>query len=554
MKKGRILLISALMGVALIGLVVLQLIWIRHDLNIKEQKFEQQVLSAMKTVVGRIETGESVKIISHEFPDALNDSIETFFDGENELVMPAEAAEPRIEDAEEPRIEDAEELALVESVGHTSPDTSESSEIYISATNKGKSGGVSVTVISDGKGHSRTMAKMPAPEKLKHLEKTAGHLTLSTEKIKIKLEKMEKVIQKMAFEFGSKEFTLKDRIDPLKLDSALRKEFQNNGIDLNYGISLKTGTADSVVWERKIDNAKSKQFQTQLFPDDIINKNDRLQVAFPDTFRYFISTMWWMLSGSLLFTLIIIFAFAYTLQVIFKQKKISEIRNDFINNMTHEFKTPIATIRLAADALSNPAVASQSDKVNYYSDIIKEENERMNSHVESILNMALFDKNQFIPNPQVTDLHELLNQVIKSMQLQAGARGGTIATKFSAKNVYVSADLQFLPVVFMNLIDNAIKYSDRAPEVEVETFDSQNGIQVTVKDNGVGMDAGTLKQVFEKFYRVPTGNLHQVKGFGLGLSYARAIVVAHGGTISASSVPSSGSAFKVELPSSSSIA
>jgi signal transduction histidine kinase len=398
------------------------------------------------------------------------------------------------------------------------------------------------------------MAKMPAPEKLKHLEKTAGHLTLSTEKIKIKLEKMEKVIQKMAFEFGSKEFTLKDRIDPLKLDSALRREFQNNGIDLNYGISLKTGTADSVVWERKIDNAKSKQFQTQLFPDDIINKNDRLQVAFPDTFRYFISTMWWMLSGSLLFTLIIIFAFAYTLQVIFKQKKISEIRNDFINNMTHEFKTPIATIRLAADALSNPAVASQSDKVNYYSDIIKEENERMNSHVESILNMALFDKNQFIPNPQVTDLHELLNQVIKSMQLQAGARGGTIATKFSAKNVYVSADLQFLPVVFMNLIDNAIKYSDRAPEVEVETFDSQNGIQVTVKDNGIGMDAGTLKQVFEKFYRVPTGNLHQVKGFGLGLSYARAIVVAHGGTISASSVPGSGSAFKVELPSSSSIA
>ena len=168
--------------------------------------------------------------------------------------------------------------------------------------------------------------------------------------------------------------------------------------------------------------------------------------------------------------------------------------------------------------------------------------------------MALFDKNQFIPNPQVTDLHELLNQVIKSMQLQAEARGGTIATKFSARNVYVSADLQFLPVVFMNLIDNAIKYSDRAPEIEVETFDSQNGIQVTVKDNGIGMDAGTLKQVFEKFYRVPTGNLHQVKGFGLGLSYARAIVVAHGGTISASSVPGSGSAFKVELPSSSSIA
>ena len=438
---------------------------------------------------------------------------------------------------------------MVEAVDSAIPDTSESSEIYISATNKGKSGGVSVTVISDGKGHSTTMAKMPQLEKMQLLEKQAKLVTLSTEKIRIKMEKMEKVMQKMAFEIDSKEITLKDRIDPAKLDSALRKEFLNNGIDLDYGISLKSGAADSVVWERKLENAKSKQFQTQLFPSDIINKNDRLQVAFPDTFRYFISSMVWMLLGSLIFTLIIIFAFAYTLQVIFRQKKLSEIRNDFINNMTHEFKTPIATIRLASDALSNPAVASQSDKVNYYSDIIREENERMNSHVENILNMAMFDKNQFIPNSQDTNIHELLMQVIKSMQLQAEAKGGAIQPKLEAHKVNVAADPQFLPVVFMNLIDNAIKYCEQSPQIEVTTMDTATGIQISVTDNGIGMNAETLKQVFEKFYRVPTGNLHQVKGFGLGLSYARAIVVAHGGTISASSLPGKGSAFVVELPS-----
>lgn len=267
--------------------------------------------------------------------------------------------------------------------------------------------------------------------------------------------------------------------------------------------------------------------------------------------NYIIKKMGGLIVASIFFTCIIISAFALTIRTMFRQKNLSEIKSDFINNMTHELKTPLATISLAIDALVNEKVIHDTEKIRYYSGMIKDENKRMNKQVEKILQAARLERQEIKLNLQELNAHDIIRKTAENLALQIQEKNGSISLGLNAARHIIEADeVHFSNIVF-NLLDNAIKYSkDNTPlHIDVETSIAGNGmLAIQVKDNGIGMSKETQNRVFEKFYRAHTGNLHNVKGFGLGLSYVKAITEAHGGKVKVESALGKGSTFTMYLP------
>ncbi len=256
----------------------------------------------------------------------------------------------------------------------------------------------------------------------------------------------------------------------------------------------------------------------------------------------------WFILGSILFTLIITTAFFITIRTLLKQKKLSEIKSDFINNMTHEFKTPLATISLAVDALKNEKVAGNKEKTDYFNSIIKEENKRMNKQVETILQAALLDKQEIQLNLKRLLAHDLIINTLNNINLQVEEKGGKMEVELDAENDLILADEVHFTNLINSLLDNAVKYSKDDLHIKLHTKNVGNKLKITIEDNGIGMNKETLHRIFEKFYRAHTGNVHNVKGFGLGLSYVKTMVEAHHGTIKAESVLGKGSSFSVSIP------
>ncbi|MBS1771676.1 MAG: HAMP domain-containing histidine kinase [Bacteroidetes bacterium] len=288
---------------------------------------------------------------------------------------------------------------------------------------------------------------------------------------------------------------------------------------------------------------------TQLTPEpDKAKMPETLQLYIIENKNFILSKMGWMIGASILFTIIIISAFALTVRTLFNQKKLSEIKSDFINNMTHELKTPLATISLAIDALTNEKVIHDSDKVRYYSGMIKDENKRMNKQVEKILQAARIEKQDIKLNLQHLNAHEIIHKVSDNLSLQIQEKNGTITLKLDAPRHTINADEVHFSNIIFNLLDNAIKYSGNNLHIEVRTAIVNNMLAIKVSDNGIGMNRETQSRVFEKFYRAHTGNIHNVKGFGLGLSYVKATVEAHQGKVNVESSPGKGSTFTVMLP------
>ncbi len=256
----------------------------------------------------------------------------------------------------------------------------------------------------------------------------------------------------------------------------------------------------------------------------------------------------WFIVGSILFTLIITTAFFITIRTLLKQKKLSEIKSDFINNMTHEFKTPLATISLAVDALKNDKVTGNKEKTDYFTGIIKEENKRMNKQVETILQAALLDKQEVQLNLKRLLAHDLIISALNNINLQVEEKGGKIDVELDAENDLILADEVHFTNLINNLLDNAVKYSKEDLHIKLSTKNSGNNLKIKIEDNGIGMNKETLHRIFEKFYRAHTGNVHNVKGFGLGLSYVKTMVDAHHGHIKAESVLGKGSTFCITIP------
>jgi two-component system, OmpR family, phosphate regulon sensor histidine kinase PhoR len=279
-----------------------------------------------------------------------------------------------------------------------------------------------------------------------------------------------------------------------------------------------------------------------------LGNEEIISVIVPNKNLGILKELFWFIFFALLFTTVISTAFYITVRSLLRQKKVAEIKNDFINNMTHEFKTPLATISLAVDSLKNEKVLASPEKWGYFVGIIKEENKRMNKQVESILQAALLEKQNLELKLKKCNAQDLIEAAINNIRIQVEEKGGSLNVQQQATKVNIMADEVHFTNLVNNLLDNALKYSKEKPQVTLSTQNKGKNLIIKVEDNGIGMTKETLGQIFEKFYRAHTGNVHNVKGFGLGLSYVQTMVQAHNGTIKAESTVGKGSIFTVTIP------
>ena len=340
-----------------------------------------------------------------------------------------------------------------------------------------------------------------------------------------------------------------DTLHPYLLENLLKKEFQNRNLNTDFEYILYDCFTDSVVFGNYVDieaEAKSLVYRT--------SNNDKWEKAshyfgvyFPQKESYLVNGMGIWIVSTIFLMLVVVF-FSYTIWVILKQKKFSEIRTDFINNMTHELKTPISTISLSTEVLSNPNITNDPERIRNYAKIIKEETQRLREQVDKVLQMATLDKNKVDLKFEEVDIHDLIKKSISSFELILDSNNGEIEYVSQATNPFVFGDKIHLTNVLFNLIDNAIKYSNKEPNIHISTANHKSGIYIRVRDNGIGMTREQQKHVFENFYRVPTNDRHDVKGFGIGLHYVMKMVKKHKGKIQLKSEIDTGSTFRIYLP------
>lgn len=345
-----------------------------------------------------------------------------------------------------------------------------------------------------------------------------------------------------------------------EIRSIINKEFEKTnikGLDFEFAITTTSMIGDDLqsnnFYNAYSDSANNFSFVYPLDPasgslSESFAPQELLVVVVPHIKHIVWKQMAWMLIGAVIFTFVIFTAFFITIKALLNQKKLSEIKTDFINNMTHEFKTPIATISLAVDALKNEKVVNDKTKMDYFSGIIKEENKRMNKQVETILQAALMDKEAVQLNLTPLHANELIHSAINNIGLPLKQKNGVLETHFNGINDLILADDVHFTNIINNLLDNAIKYSRDNLRIKLSTSNFNNHLRIKIEDNGIGMSKETLNRVFEKFYRAHTGNLHNIKGFGLGLSYVKSVVDTLHGKIKAESTPGKGSCFVLEFP------
>ena len=388
------------------------------------------------------------------------------------------------------------------------------------------------------------------------LKKQSKIISRKVEEEKRALQKVLKkteMAKEVFSDFLFKERPIAQRVVPKYIDSLLASEFKGKNIGLKYifgiGPNQKKSSyvyASSPLFKKS--EVKSAAFATPLFPNDLNNSNQLLQVYFPDQQEFIWQTMGFSFLGSALLLMIMIGCFYIAVNTILKQKKLAEVKNDFINNMTHEFKTPISTISLATQLIQEETVIAKNETILRYLGIIKEENIRLGNQVERVLQTAQMEREEIILKKRDLDIHTLIQHVADNINPIIHANQGTLILNFDAKSPNLSLDEVHISNVIHNLLDNAIKYSPTQLHVEIQTEFNENQCVIKVKDQGIGMEKNVLESVFEPFYRVPTGNIHNVKGFGLGLSYVKKIIEAHGGKVKVESTMGAGSTFIIMLP------
>ena len=344
---------------------------------------------------------------------------------------------------------------------------------------------------------------------------------------------------------------LAERIDFKELDQILKTQLNNNGITIPYHFTVSTSNGQQVFqcadYEEK---GKERAFTETLFKNDPVQRSGTLTVHFPGL-GYYIWRSFWFMMPSLLFTLILLVTFIVTLVLVFRQKKLTEVKNDFINNMTHEFKTPISSISLAAQMLGDDSVKKTPALMQRLTSTIIDETKRLRFQVEKVLQLSMYENQRANLHMKEVDINELIASVTHTFALKVEKNGGKIITNLNATAPVICVDDMHFTNVIFNLMDNAVKYRRRDTDLElnVETWNEPGQLCISIKDNGIGIKKEDLKRIFEKFYRVHTGNLHDVKGFGLGLAYVYKIVKDHKGTITAESELGIGTKFIIKLKS-----
>jgi two-component system phosphate regulon sensor histidine kinase PhoR len=361
--------------------------------------------------------------------------------------------------------------------------------------------------------------------------------------------------------------SLADQFSVEDINKKIEKSFADNGLEgakFQFAVFSNTTSGDvdmaSPEFEKHYELATrdSANYTIHNWPlvnltgDEMMSltPDERLVLITYDMQDFVMQSVGWMIGVAILFTLIILTAFYLTIRTILTQKKLSEMKTDFINNMTHELRTPLATISIAVDTLKNEKIIGNREQLLAIGQVIKTENARMNTQVEQILQAAQLDINQVLKDKKELSVHDVLHKIESKFSLQVAEKQATVTYRLEAENDQVMGHPVHFVNMISNLVDNALKYckEDVPPHIEVTTVNKKNRILVIVKDNGIGMNRETLSKIFDKFYRAHTGDVHDVKGFGLGLNYTRKMVEAHEGTIEVTSTPGSGSVFTISLP------
>ncbi|MDA9002209.1 HAMP domain-containing histidine kinase [Flavobacteriaceae bacterium] len=379
----------------------------------------------------------------------------------------------------------------------------------------------------------------------------AGDMVTSNEQSFEKVLNMDK-LQKATFETQYKSeiknTPIHQRVTSLDIQNLLSKKLKENNIDIDFEFAIFHDNIGTKIQSKNFDQSLIPLLGVPIFLDDNDESDFMLFINFPERKKFIISSIIVVTLLAMLFTLIIIIAYTSALYQLIKQRKISQMKSAFINNMTHEFKTPISTINLALDAIRNPKIISDKEKVLRYLKIIKEENKRMNAQVENVLRISQLQKKQLNISKDRYKLHDLIEDAITHVELIVEDRKGYIKTHFNADKSSVLANQTYFTNVIVNVLDNAVKYSNEAPQIDVYTENVGNNILLSIKDHGKGMNKAVQKRIFEEFYREYTGNVHNVKGHGLGLSNVKRIVDNHQGMVSVESEKGKGSTFIIKLP------
>ncbi|MFN0188652.1 MAG: sensor histidine kinase [Bacteroidia bacterium] len=563
MKKGKFQFIVILMSIALAGLILLQAYWIKHDFESKAKQFDGTVMMAMNKIVEQVEEMENRRLVVNNFI-SLEDSNITFVGLNDSLlhIISSVAMEPPLPPPPPPGPPNpARELdeAITKKFGKDkllqkswNPD-GEMPFLHLDSTIdiRIEKNIEQREIIDLSFNRTRNQLNPMDPIAAEREELIDQKILMVEKRMKTKMKKLNSIMQKLTFQIVDPQGNIFNRISQRNLDSIVMAEIKNHDLELDYKYGVfQKNTPKTLLLSSKADSLSliNSPYQLSLFPNDIINKNEVLCLDFNNKFKYILSSMFVMLLFSLLFTGIIITGFGYTLFVIQQQKKLAIIKNDFINNMTHEFKTPIATIAIANESIQDPRVSQSPDKLDFYTGIIKDENERMLRQVETVLQMAQIDKGEIKINKENIGLKEVIESAAASMQLPVQQREGHITIDWEGNDVQIYADANHIMNVFINLLDNANKYSNEAPAIRVHVYSDPSKVTIAIHDKGIGMSKEVTKRVFETFFRATSGNIHDVKGFGLGLSYVKAIVDMHNGQIEVQSELGKGSTFMVRLP------
>lgn len=530
MNRRTLLFLSLFVGVVLLALIGIQIYWIRSTISLNKQHFDQDVIDAMNDVVYRIEKSSTAAKLTQKF---------NFRKQAIRWLAPMDSTHPGNHIVKD-TARDKNGFVITHSNDYNV-------RIYEELTTD--SNGVVTGKMSNSYFAHDTMPKGDLGLGVKFEGKNSDSLDKKLQFLMHRSDVVNDIFDELVSINVYHDFT--PHLDTFEIDSMVTKALWDKNIRIPFRFGVLNSTADTVIIGSK-EGLDSKFLQSpykvNLSPKNVFIQPRFLSLWFPSKTSYNLNRLQVTLLSSILLIVLIIGAFFYTISIIIRQKKLSEIKSDFINNMTHEFKTPISTISLAGEVLSDKTIEKSEESTEKYLKIIKDENKRLAGLVENVLQAAVLDKGKLEFKIQECDLHQIIGDVIQSLNLQIQNKGGVITTELKALRYSLFADRMHLGNIIYNLIDNALKYSREAPQIKVSTDSTTEGITISVHDNGIGIKKEDQKKIFETFYRVPTGNIHNVKGFGLGLSYVKAVVEKHGGHIEVQSEPDVGSTFLVYLP------
>jgi two-component system phosphate regulon sensor histidine kinase PhoR len=529
-----------MMVLSIIGIIWVQSVWISKAVGIQNEGFDNAVTMSLINAANAIESSRKMNFFNNYMP-----------------VDPIQFNDP------------SGDLTGYFSIGTYSSDPGNKFSFHI--TNQTVTGSDTGKITTVNKSYTITNDTAIVPDSVTYvlspsekqgklnILKKGDDINTTSRSVYIKQNEFLEWVKKRSGEFQNMSEQMINEIyqwektlelDNREIEYALQQTLAYTGIKTPYEYAIiKDGVVQSGTFKKsqKNDFLKSR-YRVRLFPNNLKQSDLVLSVIFPERTDYVLGSMVWILGGSLLFSLFILATFALSLFFIIRQKKISEMKSDFINNMTHEFKTPIATISLAADTITNSKVINDENSIRHFIGMIKKENSRMNKKVETILQIASLDKKEIEFRFENVSMHTIIVHAVETIEIQVQQRNGKINLHLNADDPFIYGDNEHLTNLVSNFLDNAIKYSPDIPEITVVTRNCEKGLILCVEDKGIGMTKAVQSKIFERFYRQSSGNVHDVKGFGLGLNYSRSIIEAHKGHITVFSEPGKGSRFEIFLP------